>query len=734
MRQYRGFGRAFAIVSLCGALWACDAVESLLTDAVKLEGTIRDTNGDPVEGAEVSVYLFSDNLEAFKRSDDPVDVSNIAAYEGRVDLGVLQRTGNVAKRATSGADGKYSIEDIPINGIIATATKASYSVDIAGMDEEKGTISQGSALKPASADSDSLTVTIKADFVLAGGPIKEPQVEPVVPPTPPTPPEPEPPPPPPEPECTDNAGCGDGMICSDGECGPECTEAVDCAHIDARMICTAEQRCDFECNSDDDCSDDQLCDAATLLCEAAECGAAAACAVGECSDEAAHGRCVAGCEDDAACADSNMICDLEVLRCAYECVGDADCGADSICDDNHCMPAECLDDDACIADGAAGGFCRDMRCVPECEADDACTDRNMICDVTTKRCKLECIGNSDCGDDTPLCLDNHCVPAECDGDEACIAGDDPAGGFCLEFVCAPQCTAETAAVDCEHDAALCELGRCVMPDPNDLLPPAESAWTSFVIGFADADGMFVELADASGDNADIAIDHPIVVNGGEIAIRATASDTSLDTAWLRVQNGASRCDDEAALPPKVDLIPLHVRDGVVISDLGDFQPWFLSGGYEKLQLDTDEEVGNGGESFLVEVDERCAPPPRPMTVTLTWGADRVDVDLHVWNVETEEHTFYGAHHDGNRATSGYGAIDVDDRDGFGPEIFTLNEGEAGSFAVRAHFFSGLRTNAPAPLQARVVRFHDGTWHDETFEAPIEWRGWLDIGTFEVSAP
>ena len=723
---------------------AKEKVQDAVNTALTVSGKVTDTNGNAVEGARVKVYLFTENLNAFSKPDQPVDIGDVspdalANYAVQVHLGYLLENGKVAKSGTTGADGKYKIEDLPINELIVVAEKTGYSTDIAGMDAEDGTISLSSALGIDDVDKDTLTATIVANFALAGGPIPgvpdtggpADDVDPVEPPEPPAPPEPPEPPVPPEPACTANGDCDEGMICRDGDCAPECLEAADCAVLDARMICSAESRCVFECDSDSACADEQICNAEMLACEDDACNEDADCDVGVCSEDPLHGRCVPGCEDDENCADRNMICNVEAQRCEFECVGNADCEGDTpLCQDNHCVAAECGDDDACVAEGAAGGYCVEMICIAECEDDAPCADRNMVCNTDTKRCELECVDNAGCEGETPLCLNNRCVEPQCADDDACMAEDGP-GGFCVAFQCVDQCTEETAAEACEHEHAWCERGRCHLPDPNDLYGPETSVWPAFII--QDIDGN--ELANASTESGLIDINHALVADGGPIRIVGRHADTSVGLAWLRVQNGSSRCE-ESDLPPKIDHVPITLTDGAIMSDVGDFQPWFLSGGFEQYQLDLDQELGNGNESYLISVDDRCEPPAHPMTVTLTWDTDRTDVDLHVWNAENDEHTFYASTYvsgdTAEKGASAYGIIDVDDRDGYGPEVFTLRQGQAGSFLIRAHFFSGPRANATT-LQVRVVRFVNGQWIDETFSAAIPWREWVDIGVFPVDA-
>ncbi len=70
-----------------------------------------------------------------------------------------------------------------------------------------------------------------------------------------------------------------------------------------------------------------------------------------------------------------------------------------------------------------------------------------------------------------------------------------------------------------------------------------------------------------------------------------------------------------------------------------------------------------------------------ITVTLTWLSANTDVDLHIIGPEGQ-HAYYG----NLRAIPG-GAINRDDVDGFGPEIFTMDKARPGLYYVSAHYFS-----------------------------------------------
>ncbi len=749
------------------ALSACDKVDDAQNAATSggiLKGTVKDSYGKPVEGAQVVVYTYSQNLSHFYRPEEVPDTSALtdpSTYKVKVDLGELAANGEPETEiGTTGADGAFEISGLPaLDGIIVVAKKNGYALDIAGVDDE-GYISLDSALRPSAVDQNDLTATIQQDFVLAGGKppfadgggdVVPPDVTPVPPPEPPAPPAPPTVEPPPAPECLVSADCDPGEVCRAGVCGPECTEAtaeVDCG---ADKVCR-EGACGPQCLGHADCAAGEICDAATMLCIPEECNAGMACdGLEQCNGEdTGHGYCAPTCTDGGGeCDATNQICDLGLGGCRFECLANTDCGGDTpLCSNNHCAPAECNAHDDCLGEGKPGGYCVDFACQKECEADEICgaNDRNMICDTTTSRCKLECGADAECGAnaDKPICENNHCAAAECGSDDDCLA-DDKNGGFCVANRCVAQCAADgDLAAICGDAHAECPRARCILPDPNELQPPvATSPWAKFQL--VDSAGAVITDAGTStgivGPDVDLAKDGGIVRIVGEVT-GAPAGDS---IGYLRVQFGDSHCSP-LTFSPVSGAFPIWLKDGKVTSDKGEFQEWVVAPAYQQLQLDLDDVIGNGNESNLVKIDERCGVTPGPnvtpkssFTVTLGWDKDKVDADLHVWNDAGEE-TYYGSRLNGEKRKSAYGRIDVDDRNGFGPEVFTLNEDQTtGTFTVRARYFAGPVSTATADFVVRIIRkLEDGTFVDETFTASAARRsgaesGWVDIGVFSIGA-
>jgi hypothetical protein len=389
-------------------------------------------------------------------------------------------------------------------------------------------------------------------------------------------------------------------------------------------------------------------------------------------------------------------------RCDSECTADTDCEATQVCD---------TDVERCIEQ-----LCADTA---ECEMG--------VCTTPHGRCEAECAEDGDCADGICDAAVARCIDAEC------TTTDDCEMGACMGGRCADECTLDKPCLD-EMLACDTSVNRCV--DKNILYPPVELGWKTFIVK-DEAGNVLVDVSDKGQGNIDVMSD--IVKNGGVVHIEGEvkAENADIKKAWLKVQYGKSDCMSEDGLPPKTDVIELSIKDGKIVSDKGDFHVWYLSGGYEQLQLvaaESDDMSGELYESGIVTVDGECNPA-HDLTIYFSWNTDRVDMDLHVWNAEGER-TFYASKFEGKYKRSSYGMIDVDDRNGFGPEVFTLNRGQEGKFKLRAHFFSGRQTAEfnPTEVTVRAVwRDAKGEWHDTTTTISVGWRKWGEIGVIDVGA-
>ncbi|GAB4304285.1 MAG: hypothetical protein Kow0090_19850 [Myxococcota bacterium] len=421
------------------------------------------------------------------------------------------------------------------------------------------------------------------------------------------------------------------------------------------------------------------------------------------------------CENDSDCSDGKICVGGS---CKFECESASECPAPLLCLANKCAP--CSDNAEC----GEGEFCSSGACIDaECQADGDCTDAGKS-KCENYICVPECATDDDCTEEgLAKCSGGACVP-ECD---VTAAGECVEPNICKPFgkgaACKPECV---DASECVNDF-LCEENRCVPPpppDPNLIHDPADSdGWKSFKLTSPEGE----VLADASSGPA--TLDLSSLGKGRVVRVEGERKESDIEKALLRIQVGAYECGD--VFPPMVGYIPLLIDAGKVVSELGDFQTIAV---YPDLpqgfQLDEDEEPLTGNESYSIRNGKTdCNPPKNPFQAILTWNDDGADVDLHVWWVteKEEKHIFYGKN---ARAAEGIGFLDVDDRNGYGPEVFTGDEGvSGGKFRVRVNFFSGTKTSTKGSV--RVIIFSGGELKDETFSFNIEKRNWVDIGEFDL---
>lgn len=77
--------------------------------------------------------------------------------------------------------------------------------------------------------------------------------------------------------------------------------------------------------------------------------------------------------------------------------------------------------------------------------------------------------------------------------------------------------------------------------------------------------------------------------------------------------------------------------------------------------------------------------PKDIVVYLTWDQPGVDLDLHIWGPDGE-HTYHAALDpiEGGEAIP-QGALDLDDKNGFGPEVFSMAGETKGIYTIEARY-------------------------------------------------
>ncbi|RJO67226.1 MAG: hypothetical protein C4523_10065 [Myxococcales bacterium] len=315
-------------------------------------------------------------------------------------------------------------------------------------------------------------------------------------------------------------------------------------------------------------------------------------------------------------------------------------------------------------------------------------------------------------------------PPACD-QEACTA----AGGTCESDTCKlPACAQDADCVAASgQEGSFCkdpgaETAECMPPDPNEIIPPAEpQGWTVFKI--LDSEGGDIIDASAASDTA-YKIDQATAENNTVVRVYGEY-DGDATVAYVMVQTGSQKCLN---FEPKIDYLEVPIADGKLAGGKGDFVEVYLYGGYMKIQLTTSNVNGEGDRSMLVEVGNECELPSAPLTVILSWTVgegQNADIDLHAWNKD-EEQCYYA------NKNPGWGALDIDDRRGPGPEVFQASDAAAGPFTVKVRYYSG--GISPVQCKVRVIKnsasegFSDTSY---TFDLANP-RDIFEVGYFEVN--
>ena len=131
-------------------------------------------------------------------------------------------------------------------------------------------------------------------------------------------------------------------------------------------------------------------------------------------------------------------------------------------------------------------------------------------------------------------------------------------------------------------------------------------------------------------------------------------------------------------------IPLHLRVG----EDGSFeQPAALITDEDVFTVEAQDREGRTGVSEQRKVAARGIAE-RPLMAILYWDEDDVDVDLHVVDAK-EFHTYFDAPDIYGSATAiPEGKLLLDNRKGFGPEVFTIDRNVPGVLTFSAEYYRG----------------------------------------------
>jgi len=179
------------------------------------------------------------------------------------------------------------------------------------------------------------------------------------------------------------------------------------------------------------------------------------------------------------------------------------------------------------------------------------------------------------------------------------------------------------------------------------------------------------------------IDYFGVANPAALTVNNASYVTADDD---RVISGLSLIED--VLPSNLDNAPAIVGDFRTISNHLFAEDYFDNRLASRGVIDTNLTRIATDTPFPIQIAGTGA-----IRASLSWGTEP-DVDLHVYEPD-RGHIFY------SNKTGLYGTIDVDDRDGEGPENYTVacDNVAPGSYRIGVNYYDGL-----APETAKVIVF------------------------------
>ncbi|MFN7134770.1 MAG: YfaP family protein [Myxococcales bacterium] len=124
-----------------------------------------------------------------------------------------------------------------------------------------------------------------------------------------------------------------------------------------------------------------------------------------------------------------------------------------------------------------------------------------------------------------------------------------------------------------------------------------------------------------------------------------------------------------------------------------------------------------------------AAPAVDVKVLLRWSSAGPDLDLRVTEPDGEE-----CYH-GNRSTASGGTLEVDDTDGFGPEVYLLPHAPPGEYRIAVASYA---SRGEPQIDARVTAVvHEGRPSERRYEFAVTLTRegeTLEVGSFRIERP
>ena len=208
--------------------------------------------------------------------------------------------------------------------------------------------------------------------------------------------------------------------------------------------------------------------------------------------------------------------------------------------------------------------------------------------------------------------------------------------------------------------------------------------------------------DDSGAFGKDSVDVTYVSPPPEIEIRRPLDGDLFDTTHSLVVEVSGKIKTETRLAETFLFLNGTPRR-IEVSEQGDFsQPVVLIRKSNRIKIEALDIFGRTDTSEEITV-KTINLAPKDMVVFLTWDQPGVDMDLHIYGPEGQ-HTYYAALDpvESSEAIPN-GALDLDDKNGFGPEVFSMSGDTEGRYTIEAHYHHSSK-NLPSLAQVTVVLY------------------------------
>ncbi len=142
---------------------------------------------------------------------------------------------------------------------------------------------------------------------------------------------------------------------------------------------------------------------------------------------------------------------------------------------------------------------------------------------------------------------------------------------------------------------------------------------------------------------------------------------------------------------------------IEVDDQGNFsQPVVLIRKTNRIKIEALDIYGKTDTSEDITINT-VNMAPKDIVVYLTWDQPGVDMDLHILGPDGE-HTYYAALDPVESSEAiPQGALDLDDKNGFGPEVFSMSGETSGRYTIEARYHHS-QGNVPSQAQVTVVLY------------------------------